>query len=175
MPRTLIVSSRRSCFDFHSPPHYTGALSKACPGPRTGNFPAIHRGSDAERSRPRKRVFRCRPAALQARLRESGSPDRAAAARILREAHAGTETQEGRGREAPHEARHPRCQRWPRRPSGALLLTRHPVPNEPSFPFTSMSLKDRITEDMKAAMRAKESERLGTIRMITAAIKQREV
>jgi len=38
-----------------------------------------------------------------------------------------------------------------------------------------MSLKDRITEDMKAAMRAKERERLGTIRMITAAIKQREV
>jgi uncharacterized protein YqeY len=38
-----------------------------------------------------------------------------------------------------------------------------------------MSLKDRITEDMKAAMRAKESERLGTIRMLTAAIKQREV
>ncbi len=38
-----------------------------------------------------------------------------------------------------------------------------------------MSLKDRITEDMKAAMRAKDSERLGTIRMITAAIKQREV
>jgi uncharacterized protein YqeY len=38
-----------------------------------------------------------------------------------------------------------------------------------------MSLKDRITEDMKNAMRAKDSERLGTIRMITAAIKQREV
>jgi uncharacterized protein YqeY len=38
-----------------------------------------------------------------------------------------------------------------------------------------MSLKERITEDMKAAMRAKETERLGTIRMITAAIKQREV
>jgi len=38
-----------------------------------------------------------------------------------------------------------------------------------------MSLKDRITEDMKNAMRAKETERLGTIRMITAAIKQREV
>jgi uncharacterized protein YqeY len=38
-----------------------------------------------------------------------------------------------------------------------------------------MSLKDRITEDMKAAMRARDSERLGTIRMITAAIKQREV
>ena len=38
-----------------------------------------------------------------------------------------------------------------------------------------MSLKDQITEDMKAAMRAKDSERLGTIRMLTAAIKQREV
>jgi uncharacterized protein YqeY len=38
-----------------------------------------------------------------------------------------------------------------------------------------MSLKDRITEDMKAAMRAKDADRLGTIRMITAAIKQREV
>jgi uncharacterized protein len=38
-----------------------------------------------------------------------------------------------------------------------------------------MSLKDRITEDMKAAMRAKDSERLGTIRMLQAGIKQREV
>ena len=38
-----------------------------------------------------------------------------------------------------------------------------------------MSLKERITEDMKAAMRAKDSERLGTIRKVTAAIKQREV
>jgi len=38
-----------------------------------------------------------------------------------------------------------------------------------------MSLKERITEDMKTAMRAKDSERLGTIRMITSAIKQREV
>jgi uncharacterized protein len=38
-----------------------------------------------------------------------------------------------------------------------------------------MSLKDRVTEDMKNAMRAKDSERLGTIRMITSAIKQREV
>jgi len=38
-----------------------------------------------------------------------------------------------------------------------------------------MSLKDQITEDMKAAMRAKESERLLTIRMLLAAIKQKEV
>ena len=38
-----------------------------------------------------------------------------------------------------------------------------------------MSLKEKITEDMKAAMRAKDSERLGTIRMLTAAMKQKEV
>jgi uncharacterized protein len=38
-----------------------------------------------------------------------------------------------------------------------------------------MSLKERITEDMKAAMRAGEKQRLGLIRMITSAIKQREV
>lgn len=38
-----------------------------------------------------------------------------------------------------------------------------------------MTLKERITEDMKAAMRAGEKERLGTIRMLQAAIKQREV
>ncbi|MFO7306747.1 MAG: GatB/YqeY domain-containing protein [Gammaproteobacteria bacterium] len=37
------------------------------------------------------------------------------------------------------------------------------------------SLKERITEDMKNAMRAKDTERLSTIRMITSAIKQREV
>ena len=38
-----------------------------------------------------------------------------------------------------------------------------------------MSLKERITEDMKAAMRAKEADRLSTIRMLLAACKQREV
>jgi uncharacterized protein len=38
-----------------------------------------------------------------------------------------------------------------------------------------MSLKERITEDMKAAMRAKDAERLGTIRLLMAAMKQKEV
>ena len=38
-----------------------------------------------------------------------------------------------------------------------------------------MSLKERIQQDVKDAMRAKEKERLATIRLITAAIKQREV
>jgi len=38
-----------------------------------------------------------------------------------------------------------------------------------------MPLKDRVTEDMKTAMRAGEKERLATIRLILAAVKQREV
>jgi uncharacterized protein len=38
-----------------------------------------------------------------------------------------------------------------------------------------MGLKDTITEDMKTAMRAKDSERLGTIRLLLAALKQKEV
>lgn len=38
-----------------------------------------------------------------------------------------------------------------------------------------MSLKDRIQEDMKSAMRARDSARLGTVRMLMAACKQREV
>ena len=38
-----------------------------------------------------------------------------------------------------------------------------------------MSLKDQITEDMKTAMRAKDTGRLGTIRLLQAAMKQKEV
>ncbi len=38
-----------------------------------------------------------------------------------------------------------------------------------------MALKDRITEDMKAAMRAGEKERLAAIRLLLAAVKQREI
>jgi uncharacterized protein YqeY len=38
-----------------------------------------------------------------------------------------------------------------------------------------VSLKEQITEDMKAAMRSKETDRLSTIRMLLAACKQREV
>jgi uncharacterized protein len=49
----------------------------------------------------------------------------------------------------------------------ALLF---PTPGE-----IEMSLKERITDDMKAAMRAKDAERLGTIRLLTAAMKQKEV
>jgi uncharacterized protein YqeY len=38
-----------------------------------------------------------------------------------------------------------------------------------------MSLKDRISEDMKSAMRAREADRLSALRLLLAAIKQREV
>ena len=38
-----------------------------------------------------------------------------------------------------------------------------------------MTLKEQITEDMKTAMRAKDSERLGTIRLLLSAVKQKEV
>lgn len=38
-----------------------------------------------------------------------------------------------------------------------------------------MTLKAQITEDMKTAMRAKDSARLGTIRLLQSAMKQREV
>ena len=39
----------------------------------------------------------------------------------------------------------------------------------------SSTLKDRILEDVKRAMRAREKQRLGTLRLVTAAIKQREI
>jgi uncharacterized protein YqeY len=42
-------------------------------------------------------------------------------------------------------------------------------------PTDMSTLKDRIQDDMKAAMRAKDAERLSTIRMLLAAMKQREV
>jgi len=41
--------------------------------------------------------------------------------------------------------------------------------------MTKTSLKDRIQEDMKAAMKARETERLNAIRLLMAAIKQKEV
>jgi uncharacterized protein YqeY len=51
-----------------------------------------------------------------------------------------------------------------------------PDPIDQASDVASVStLKERITDDMKAAMRSGEKERLGVIRMVTAAIKQREV
>jgi len=60
-----------------------------------------------------------------------------------------------------------------------LLLVQSLLPLSTSFLSLSqepdMSLKDQITEDMKNAMRAHESTRLGTIRLLLAAVKQKEV
>jgi uncharacterized protein len=47
--------------------------------------------------------------------------------------------------------------------------------HHPSQQDSAMTLKDQITEDMKTAMRAKDAARLGTIRLLLAAIKQKEV
>lgn len=57
----------------------------------------------------------------------------------------------------------------------ARLRPLRPAPTESSRQRSTSVLKERITDDMKAAMRSGEKERLGVIRMITAAIKQREV
>src|ERR1700743_3515422 len=52
-----------------------------------------------------KRAVRRGPAPLQAHHRKAGSADRTARARVLREAHCRTQAQEGRGRQAPLQAR----------------------------------------------------------------------
>src|SRR3569833_255607 len=49
------------------------------------------------------------------------------------------------------------------------------IANNPTVKSTPQGLRQRIEEDMKSAMRAKEKERLATLRLIWAAIKQREV
>ncbi len=48
-------------------------------------------------------------------------------------------------------------------------------PGAPGLMLPSTMLKERINEDVKAAMRAQDKRRLGAMRLITAAIKQREV
>jgi uncharacterized protein len=55
-----------------------------------------------------------------------------------------------------------------------LQLPRHDLPTK-GIGRDLATLKERITDDMKAAMRSGEKERLGVIRMITSGIKQREV
>jgi len=58
--------------------------------------------------------------------------------------------------------------------SGGLFFMPSPLHPHPAR-SNAMSLKDQITEDMKAAMRARDSERLGTIRLLLSAVKQKEV
>jgi uncharacterized protein len=56
-----------------------------------------------------------------------------------------------------------------------MLHPKLQFPTSARNPTMALSLKDQITEDMKTAMRAKDSERLGTVRLLLAAIKQKEV
>lgn len=49
------------------------------------------------------------------------------------------------------------------------------TPSDSSAPAPASALKARITEDMKSAMKAKEADRLSTVRMLLAALKQKEV
>src|SRR5678809_1579055 len=108
---------------------------------------------DANSPREGKRAVRGGDAPLQAHRGEDRPPHRAPFPRVLRKAHRRAQAQAGRGREAA-----PQASAQPDASAEAVL-----------------SLKSKITEDMKAAMRAKESARLSTIRLLLAAIKQREV
>src|SRR6266576_1460730 len=132
--------------------------------------------TDAQRSCPRKRAVRSSASPLQADDRENGPAHRASRPGVLRKADLRAQAQAGRGGQAPLQA--------PAQPTAAaealLARARHgQSKGEAIRPFCferhAMSLKTRITDDMKDAMRAKAAARLSTIRLLLAAIKQKEV
>src|SRR6185436_2616121 len=110
---------------------------------------------DANSTREGKRAVRGGDAPLQAHRGEDRPPDRAPFPRVLRKADRGAQAQACRRREAPSQA--------PAQPDAAAEAV------------LAIPLKQQITEDMKAAMRAKDTARLSTVRLLLAAIKQREV
>src|SRR2546430_16664379 len=114
------------------------------------------RGLDADSTRQGKRAVRGGDAPLQAHRGEDRPAHRAARPRVLREADRRAQTQARRRRKAP-----PQASAQPDAAAEALLA--------------SISLKQPITEDMKAAMRARDAARLSAIRLLLAALKQREV
>src|SRR5256885_5066374 len=114
------------------------------------------RGLDADSTRQGKRAVRGGDAPLQAHRGEDRPAHRAARPRVLREADRRAQTQARRRRKAP-----PQASAQPDAAAEALLA--------------SISLKQQITEDMKAAMRAKDAARLSAIRLLLAALKQREI
>lgn len=63
----------------------------------------------------------------------------------------------------------------PIRSKGTTFPRRSFRTNLINHPEKTMTLKDRINDDVKAAMRAKDTEKLATTRLLTAAIKQKEV
>src|SRR5262245_28262009 len=122
--------------------------------------------SHADRTRQGKRALRSGDAPLQAHRGEDGPAHRAARPRVRREADHGEEAQARRRGEAPPQA--------PAQPDAAAedvlgLSGPDPTPRSAGA-FCFMSLKNRITEDMKGAMRAKEAARLSTIRLLLAAM-----
>src|SRR3982751_5107110 len=134
----------------------------------------------AHRSSQGKRALRRGPAPLQARRRENRPPHRASRSRVLREAHCRAQAQARRGGEAPLQA-HARADA----PAEALLKgwssthlqrrARHPARLAAVIWRFEMPLRDQVNEDMKAAMKAREAEKLAAIRLLLAALKQREV
>src|SRR5256885_3304257 len=114
------------------------------------------RGLDADSTRQGKRAVRGGDAPLQAHRGEDRPTHRAARPRVLRKADRRAQTQARRRRKAP-----PQASAQPDAAAEALLA--------------SISLKQQITEDMKAAMRARDAARLSAIRLLLAALKQREV
>src|SRR3954471_1846132 len=115
--------------------------------------PLTSRGPCADSKSQGKRAVRSGDAPLQAHRREDRSSHGAALPRVLREADRRAQAQARRRRQAS-----PQASAQPDASAEAVL-----------------NLRTQITEDMKAAMRAKESARLSTIRLLLAAIKQREV
>src|SRR2546423_3981678 len=120
--------------------------------------PALLRagGVDADSAGQGNRAVRGGHAPFQAHRGEDRPAYRAARPRVLRKADRRAQTQARRRRKAP-----PQASAQPDAAAEALLA--------------SISLKQQITEDMKAAMRARDAVRLSAIRLLLAALKQREV
>src|SRR3989442_925207 len=103
-------------------------------------------GRDADSTRQEKRAVRGGHAPLQAHRGEDRPAHRAARPRVLRKADRRAQTQARRRRKAP-----PQASAQPDAAAEALLA--------------SISLKQQITEDMKAAMRGRDAARLSAIRL----------
>src|SRR4029079_15387337 len=126
-----------------------------------------------------KRAVRRRTAPLQARGREDRPPHRASRPRGLRKAHRRAQAQARCRRDAPLQA-HARADAAPE----ALLSVafRNFASGEPgSSPARrvvlemAMALREKLNEDIKTAMKAREQDKLGALRLMLAAVKQREV
>src|SRR5437868_11759161 len=126
-----------------------------------------------------KRAFRRRPAPLQARGREDRPPHRATRPRVLRKTHRRAQAQARRRCKAPLQA-------YARADAAPETVLRSQPPNiggEPgALPRSPrllwrypMALREKLNEDIKTAMKAREQERLAALRLMLSAVKQREI